>query len=177
MLGGLRILVVDVKDSILTFLHVLDADTGFSILQVSKVVPLAVPTGLPVFHCSFSSFSADRPMMGGELELVSLQHNWTPNNMNIHLLQDYGNCEPLYLGQLCNATTTERVVSSSVDLLWRDSTRDRLCQHTAQKISTVAHQHQAQAVPVKDPNLHVQYAIVGHAFVRQDTRTLDDRNE
>ena len=75
MLGCLRILVVDVKDSILTFLHVLDADTGVSIFQVSKVVPLAVPTGLPVFHCSFSSFSADRPMMGGELELVSLQHN------------------------------------------------------------------------------------------------------
>ena len=46
MLGGLRILVVDVKDSILTFLHVLDANTGFAIFQVSKVVPLAVPTGL-----------------------------------------------------------------------------------------------------------------------------------
>ena len=36
MLGGLRILVVDVKDSILTFLHVLDANTGF--FQSSKLL-------------------------------------------------------------------------------------------------------------------------------------------
>ena len=71
--------------------------------------------------------------MGGELELVSLQHKLNPTNMNIHLLQDF-KCEPLYLGQLCNAKTTERVVAYSVDLLCRDSTRDRLYQHTAQKI-------------------------------------------